>query len=97
MKRTNRYSVYALVKNGECVYIGCSMNPQQRKFQHKKDKDFDKLVVIKSRLERKNAYNIENGIIEFLTLFGNGNWYNAEKILTQCRRFYLREESRDVK
>jgi len=85
-----KYHVYALIKDSKCVYIGCSCNLIQRRNQHKKTKDFDSIVTIKSYKTKKEALLVENGIISFLTLFGDGNWYNAENILTSINRLKIR-------
>ena len=87
-----QYHVYALVKKGRAVYVGCSSDTNNRKSYHKKNKDFDKLIIIKSYKTRSEALNAENSIINFITLFGNGDWYNSENILLSYKRvFYLRD------
>jgi hypothetical protein len=35
---------------------------------------------------------VDNAIIIFLTLFGDGNWYNAENIILSFNRIRMREE-----
>jgi hypothetical protein len=85
-----KYYVYALVKDGKAVYIGCTSNPIRRKFAHKKDKVFDKFTVLKQYQDKKTALAVENGLIIFLTLFGDGEWYNAENILTSLEKLQLR-------
>lgn len=84
------YKVYVLVKDGKAVYVGCTTNINTRKSQHRKDKDFDTLRVIKSCNDKKTAYAIENALITFLTLFGDGEWYNAENIIHSFDKLSLR-------
>ena len=80
------YKVYVLIRNGKAVYVGCSKNVPQRLSYHKKLKDFDNHIILKSYKTRKDALSVENGLIKFITLFGDGNWYNAEEILLSYER-----------
>lgn len=88
---SKKYHVYALIKKGKAVYIGCTSNPRLRSKVHRRDKDFDKLHIIKSYKTNKEALIAENSIINFVTLFGDGDWYNAEPIrLRYERNYYIR-------
>ena len=75
-----RYYVYALIKNTKPVYVGCSSNLSVRRSQHLRTKDFDKLIVIESFRDKKHALICERAIVKFITLFGEGDTYNAEYI-----------------
>jgi len=84
------HSVYVLIKDKKCVYVGCSKDVARRKRQHKKDKDFDSLFILKKYNTKKEALFAENVLIDFVTLFGNEKGYNKEKILLSYHRdFYL--------
>lgn len=85
------YNVYALIKDNKVVYIGCTSNISRRIYDHRRTKNFDKNIIIKSYKNKKDALIAENSIINFLTLFGDGKWYNAENILLACNReFHLK-------
>lgn len=89
--KVKMYSVYILYKNGKAVYIGCSKNVKRRLYKHRENKDFDGHIILKRYKTKDLALNAENSLISFLTLFGDGNWYNAEQILLSHQRdFYLR-------
>lgn len=76
-----KYSVYILIKDKKAVYVGCSCNVPNRVSKHKATKNFDKHVVLKCYESKQLALNAENAIIRFLTMFGDGDWYNSEDIL----------------
>lgn len=82
----NPHSVYVLIKDKKAVYVGCSKNVSTRVRTHRKSKDFDSHVVLKIYKTKKEALTAENAIIRFLTLFGEGDWYNAEYILLSYER-----------
>jgi len=87
-----KYHVYILIKDGKAVYIGCSGNMQKRINQHRRVKDFDKFTTLKTYKTKKEALIAENAIIRFLTLFGDGDWYNAENIILCFKREFLIRE-----
>lgn len=88
-----KHYLYVLVKESKAVYIGVTKNTVRRTTQHRKNKDFDKLLVLKSFYNKEEALASERSIISFLTYFGDGEWYNSESILDKINRdFYLRKE-----
>ena len=46
VKRVDTY-VYKLVRNGQTVYIGITNDLKRREQEHREDKQFDKMQVIK--------------------------------------------------
>ena len=87
----DKYYVYALTKNGVAVYVGCTKSVEKRIKKHKKDKDFDRWIIIESFNDKKDALLCERSIIKFITLFGGDGWYNKEYILLAYERdFWLR-------
>lgn len=87
----NDYCVYVLTNKGKAIYIGCTKDIKRRLTEHKENKEFDKHIVIKKTISKKEAYSIENTLINFVTLFGDSNWYNSENIvLSNIRDLYLR-------
>lgn len=80
------HSVYILISKGKAVYIGCSCNVLNRLSKHRKDKEFDSHIVLKTYKSKKEALIAENSIIRFLNLFGDGDWYNSENILLSHER-----------
>lgn len=78
--------VYALIKNKKAVYIGCTGDIHNRIMQHRLTKEFDSHIIIKTYKDKRSALIAENAIITFLTLFGDGDWYNAEDILISVTR-----------
>jgi hypothetical protein len=84
-----QYKVYALIKSNKPVYIGMTTDIVRRAKQHKKTKIFSKIIVIKSFDDKEKALVAENAIITFLTLFGDGNWYNAENVAISAKRLYV--------
>lgn len=81
-----RYLVYALVKDEKPVYIGVTANLYKRISAHKSDKDFDNVIIICSKDNRKDAYLAENSIIRFITLFTENQFYNGADILLSYER-----------
>lgn len=63
----NNY-VYALIKDSNPIYVGCTSNIKRREFAHKKNKTFDFLFVIKKYDNKKDALCAENAIIRFLSI-----------------------------
>lgn len=80
------YYTYVLSKNGKAVYVGQTSNPRNRANHHKKDKDFDELIILNSYKTKKESLISERILISFLTLFGSGEWYNAEDIIKSFER-----------
>lgn len=78
--------LYVLIKDSKCVYVGCTSDINRRKNQHKKNKIFDEIYILKTYSTKLLCLNAENSIIRFLTLFGDGNWYNAEDVLLSNKR-----------
>jgi len=81
-----KWSLYVLIKDGKCVYVGATSDPSRRKKQHRKDKVFDEMYIIKEYETKELCFNAENAIISFVTLFGDGNWYNAENVILSYKR-----------
>lgn len=90
--KTSYHSIYVLTKNGKAVYIGCAVNVKRRINEHKKTKEFDSFQILKHYKSKEQALIAENALITFLTLFGDGEWYNSEDILLSYERdFKLRK------
>lgn len=71
------YSVYALVKDDICVYVGCTSNLKNRLKNHKQSKDFNKHIVIEYFDNKNEALLAEKSIIKFLSIFGGKELLNA--------------------
>ena len=52
--------VYKLVRNGQTVYIGITNDLERREEEHRKDKVFDKMLVIKGPCTREDAEKMES-------------------------------------
>ena len=52
--------VYKLVRNGQTVYIGITNDLKRREEEHRKDKVFDKMLVIKGPCTREDAEKMES-------------------------------------
>lgn len=59
VKRVDTY-VYKLVRNGQTVYIGITNDLERREEEHRKDKVFDKMLVIKGPCTREDAEKMES-------------------------------------
>jgi hypothetical protein len=81
-----KYYLYALIKCGKAVYIGVTKDTLRRRTQHRKDKDFDNLIVLQQYTNKKECLAGERAVISFLTYFGDGNWYNSECIFKAIDR-----------
>lgn len=72
------YSVYVLIKDSKPVYVGCTMDVKRRIKQHKSTKDFDSYKVVKNYNNSKDAFQCENAILRFSTIFYPNNLKNCE-------------------
>ena len=52
--------VYKLLRDGEVVYIGITNDLERRKEEHREDKQFDKMQVIKGPCTREEAEKLES-------------------------------------
>lgn len=52
--------VYKLVRNGQTVYIGITNDLKRREQEHREDKQFDKMQVIKGPCTREEAEKLES-------------------------------------
>lgn len=52
--------VYKLVRNGQTVYIGITNDLKRREQEHREDKQFDKMQVIKGPCTREEAEKMES-------------------------------------
>lgn len=59
VKRVDTY-VYKLVRNGQTVYIGITNDLARREQEHREDKQFDKMQVIKGPCTREEAEKLES-------------------------------------
>ena len=59
VKRVDTY-VYKLVRNGQTVYIGITNDLKRREQEHREDKQFDKMQVIKGPCTREEAKKLES-------------------------------------
>lgn len=76
----NKYSVYVLIKDFKPIYVGCTMDVKRRIKQHQKTRDFDKYRVVKSYKTKEEAFNAENAILRFSTMFYPNNLKNAKDV-----------------
>ena len=87
--KEKKHCVYALIKNGNCVYIGCTSNINKRIVSHKETKDFDSHTIIKSYNSKKDALNAENAIIRFIGHFKQPGNTNKPFTLDVAKMLYL--------
>ena len=59
VKRVDTY-VYKLVRDGQTVYIGITNDLKRREQEHREDKQFDKMQVIKGPCTREEAEKLES-------------------------------------
>ena len=52
--------VYKLVRNGQIVYIGITNDLERREQEHREDKQFDEMQVIKGPCTREEAEKLES-------------------------------------
>ena len=52
--------VYKLVRNGQTVYIGITNDLKRREQEHREDKQFDKMQVMKGPCTREEAEKMES-------------------------------------
>lgn len=52
--------VYKLVRNGQIVYIGITNDLKRREQEHREDKQFDKMQVIKGPCTPEEAEKLES-------------------------------------
>jgi len=77
MAQGKKFHVYCLVNLGKPIYVGMSTNVQKRKQQHKKNKQFQNLFILKSFDNKKDALICENGIITFMSILNNSEFVNG--------------------
>lgn len=65
--------VYKLVRNGQIVYIGITNDLERREQEHREDKQFDEMQVIKGPCTREEAENSETTQLDIFTIFHNGS------------------------
>ena len=65
--------VYKLVRNGQTVYIGITNDLKRREQEHREDKQFDKMQVIKGPCTREEAEISESDQLDIFTIFHNGH------------------------
>lgn len=58
VKRVDTY-VYKLVRNGQIVYIGITNDLEGREQEHREEKQFDNMQVIKGPCTREEAEKLE--------------------------------------
>lgn len=75
--RSSKHFVYALIKEGKPIYVGCCLNVKTREQAHRRGKTFDYLFVIKEYHNKEIALNAENAIIRFLSILQDKNILNG--------------------
>ena len=70
VKRVDTY-VYKLVRNGQTVYIGITNDLKRREQEHREDKQFDKMQVIKGPCTREEAEKMESVQLRLFSFFHN--------------------------
>jgi len=73
------WSLYVLIKNDKPIYVGVSSDIIKRTSNHRANKNFDSVHVIKKYKDKKEAYCAENSLIRFNSLFNIG-LINAKNI-----------------
>ena len=68
VKRVDTY-VYKLVRNGQTVYIGITNDLARREQEHREDKQFDKMQVIKGPCTREEAEKLESLQLRLFSFF----------------------------
>ena len=63
--------VYKLVRNGQIVYIGITNDLERREQEHREDKQFDEMQVIKGPCTREEAEISETTQLDIFTIFHN--------------------------
>ena len=69
-KKVDTY-VYELVRNGQTVYIGITNDLKRREQEHREDKQFDKMQVIKGPCTREEAEKMESVQLRLFSFFHN--------------------------
>lgn len=87
----NVFSVYVLIKKGNPIYIGCTQDVKRRISQHKKNHSFDKYVVIKNYQNKRDAFNAENSILRFCSLFLEIDLKNSLDVSLTHKKLYINE------
>lgn len=64
--------VYKLLRDGEVVYIGITNDLERRKEEHREDKVFDDMQIIKGPCTREEAEISESNQLDIFTIFHNG-------------------------
>jgi len=83
-----QYHVYALIKGTYPIYVGCSCSLSTRLSKHKKTKDFDYHLIIKSYDNKKDALVAENAIIRYLSYFANDENINGKFSVLQYEKAF---------
>ena len=61
--------VYKLLRDDEVVYIGITNDLERRKEEHREDKQFDKMQVIKGPCTREEAEKLESLQLRLFSFF----------------------------
>lgn len=72
VERVDTY-VYKLVRDGQIVYIGITNDLERREQEHREDKQFDGIQVIKGPCTREEAERTESVQLDIFTIFHNGH------------------------
>ena len=72
VKRVDTY-VYKLVRDNQTVYIGITNNLERREQEHREDKQFDEMHIIKGPCTREEAERTESVQLNIFTIFHNGH------------------------
>lgn len=68
VKRVDTY-VYKLVRNGQTVYIGITNDLARREQEHREDKQFDDMQIIKGPCTREEAEKLESLQLRLFSFF----------------------------
>lgn len=68
VKRVDTY-VYKLVRDGQIVYIGITNDLKRREQEHREDKQFDEMHVIKGPYTREEAKKLESVQLRLFSFF----------------------------
>ena len=63
MAERNTYK-YELKQGNKVVYVGISDDPARREIEHRRDKDFGKMVIVGNKSTRESAKDWEDRRIE---------------------------------
>lgn len=87
----NKFSVYVLLSNSKPIYVGTTQDVQRRLKEHSKKIDYDFHVIVKSYESKKDAFNAENAILRYESLFNCNNLKNVKDKSLSGKSIYIKK------